>query len=678
MENAERSVIFKLMAVADPASQAVLAAFGKQMEEAQARSLQATVTRSKAVVAIAAAESKAVVAAATDHVKKVEAIDSAAVAQKKYTMEELTAMEEAENAKRAEATRKMYEEQASWEKQHNDKKAKEEEAAAIKAAFKKADAVAAAERAAEAEAAKSAEKKDFGDRAQKAIAAEIQKGIDQRQAQREKEEAEVAKKAQREQEKLTKTYQVLQERSRTAAREVLNNFSEMSESAMRFARGLTTIGLVGEKDLDKVKDALLAVHGAFDVFSGITKIVTKADQVMQSLTKATVAQAAAQAVANRLAGGAAVSAGAGAAGSVVAGAAGGAVASGSGGMAGALVASLSNPVTALGAALVAAAGAAYLFYRNSKDDGKSKELNTVQEIGLYGGGTRRRLAQSQKDTDAAESRSKQILDMNKRDRDESHKIATEQSHALKEQLAIQESILHRKYEQADAAGKSRIIESEIAKYSKEVAKGDPAARGHVITWLEKRLSHEKEISRVARETATQSLKASKDQLKSIEDQIKARQQANMSARESFGLKSEEDQQEIISIKKRVDQGDQSVTGEELSKIKGLSGRTDKQIAAIAGKRASQAGFGMFQREEDTDINQLNSMKKKVEMEIKQKTDVVVKIDRDIEAEATNIAKKIMAQQAMQDQELAKRVAEMTKEMDVIKQRFFQRNHGGTL
>lgn len=105
----------------------------------------------------------------------------------------------------------------------------------------------------------------------------------------------------------------------TATREALQSVAELGESVMKTARGFVAIGLVGEKDLDKVKDALLGIQGAFDIMSGSLQTFLKMTRSAEALARAIRAATAAQVALNVAQASGAVTGTAGAAGGVMAG-----------------------------------------------------------------------------------------------------------------------------------------------------------------------------------------------------------------------------------------------------------------------------------------------------------------------------------------------------------------------
>lgn len=88
-----------------------------------------------------------------------------------------------------------------------------------------------------------------------------------------------------------------------AAGRVVSAFSEGSEALMRFVNGFQHLGLVGEKNLQKVQDAILGIQGTTQVFTGLIRMVRQISEGMDAYRKvsdlasaSTKAVAAAQAV----------------------------------------------------------------------------------------------------------------------------------------------------------------------------------------------------------------------------------------------------------------------------------------------------------------------------------------------------------------------------------------------
>lgn len=99
------------------------------------------------------------------------------------------------------------------------------------------------------------------------------------------EEAAIAAASQRAQDVIAKSQEQAmvaadrnRNRYREAARNLREQFSELSESVMRVGRGITLLGLAGEKDLAKLQEGLLRAQAVMDIFSGGLKVVNKLER----------------------------------------------------------------------------------------------------------------------------------------------------------------------------------------------------------------------------------------------------------------------------------------------------------------------------------------------------------------------------------------------------------------
>lgn len=712
---AERGVMFVLKASLDPAARTLLSSFGKEMDAIQSRTAKATVENSRKAIAIAAEEARAVVQIRTDADTRLRSAVDAKTAYERSKLAEDEQRYKESLERRNKATEEFVKQQnmAVSAHQNNQPISSEYSASAQEAA----DAIAEFDKLDQQRTKRhEAELKKRLD--QEVKAAEKQKQLEERQIARDRTLAESAAKKFAEQKKrddealasaikqadkiveddkrkqvaLQDSSRRFQEQSRTASREVMNNFLEMGESTMRFARGLTMIGLVGEKDLGKVKDALLGVQGAFDVLSGLGRILTKTDQIMQGLTKATLAQAAAQ-KALQLANVAGVGT------SVATGAAGASIGLGSlGAVASGAAAILTGPFGLVAAGAVAVGGALWLLNDALKDptekikkerepkpdDPKGfMDLNFSQRL-LLPNSERARLNREQEKSLQLVKKSEKSKEDDAFQRSVYDKLEVQKAPLLKEQLTIQEALSKNRFEQATLAEKTKTIDQEIAKYSKDALQGTAGARDEVIRWLEKRKTNEREIAREKRQSATEDLQASQnlqrllqDQLKTIQQQIEAKRDSNRSALERFGMKSEEEQKDIISIAGRLRAGDKTVTPEDASKVQGFSDELDTKVSRFAISRANLGGARqLFGNRNDTQLRQLEGQRKqldqlsqKVQMEVKQKTDFIVKLDSFSEADAKKIAAEIDAQYEVRLKELGKKINDFIVQQKPINDAF---------
>lgn len=149
-----------------------------------------------------------------------------------------------------------------------------------------------------------------------------------------------------------------QQKYKQAARDLREQFSELSESVMRVGRGITLLGLAGEKDLAKLQEGMLKAQAAMDIFSGGLKVINKLERAWSSYVVMIESANAAMAVHNSLsaiggAAGLARGVGAGAIRTTATTATGRAVSAGAGAVAGAGILTLLsriNPLALLGRA----------------------------------------------------------------------------------------------------------------------------------------------------------------------------------------------------------------------------------------------------------------------------------------------------------------------------------------
>jgi len=68
----------------------------------------------------------------------------------------------------------------------------------------------------------------------------------------------------------------------SSAGRIVSAFSEGSEALMRFVNGIQHLGLVGEKDLQKVQDAILRIQGTTQIFTGLIRMFRQASEGMDA------------------------------------------------------------------------------------------------------------------------------------------------------------------------------------------------------------------------------------------------------------------------------------------------------------------------------------------------------------------------------------------------------------
>ena len=63
-----------------------------------------------------------------------------------------------------------------------------------------------------------------------------------------------------------------------SAGRIISAMSEGTEAVMRFARGISHLGLIGETDLQKLTDSLLAIQGTTEIFTGLIRTIKQVSE----------------------------------------------------------------------------------------------------------------------------------------------------------------------------------------------------------------------------------------------------------------------------------------------------------------------------------------------------------------------------------------------------------------
>ena len=361
---------------------------------------------------------------------------------------------------------------------------------------------------------------------------------------------------------------------------------------MKFSRGIATLGLVGEKDLEKLLRGLVKIQAAFDIIGGGLQMWVKASKLMRDFTAATEAAAAAQ-TALALAQGATATTGVGAAVGGV-----GKVAVGTGGslLTGATVALVAK-FTAL-AAVVAGAALALKSLKESAE-GRVGEKGTVS--GAIGGVLHGRIAALIRGMSKAER--KEYIDrqfagaQRERVQEVVEQIETEESFTLKQTRA--ETAKAKALDLADQAGLAMRQKLEQAKTPQErlgitresVAAGATGAIDAQISALKTIMQQREQIKSVVDATNKAAIQGLRDQAKmhlALADQIK---QSRMSAEERFGAMTAIDQAEIHRLAQKASS---TLTAPEIQKVLGAVPEGSQQSERLRGElrgRGQRAGSG---------------------------------------------------------------------------------------
>jgi hypothetical protein len=513
-----------------------------------------------------------------------------------------------------------------------------------------------------------------------------------------------------EEEKLNQESQRRYSEINSSASAMIGAFAEGTESVMKFAGGIAKLGLIGETDLQKLTDSLLAIQGTVEIFTGLAKGIKAASdgydayrKVVLLTTEAQLAMNAAQA--------------AGAAGQVasdlplmargvqtasniggsIAGVAGtvGLAAGGSGiSVFLASIGAAAGAIAGLGVAAVTAADALKNgIGRGSAPGGVIEGIGTsgfnpffqimrnTRSGGFFadeGGDTQK----AYNDMEAAEKRLDTLrrqralaLELEARDQAAINELIRERETLENQQAQAQQASLAARISAMSAEERRAEIISQIANAENDQSASAENRARQIIQWSQQRLAVEREIHQEQRAAAQTALRSEEDKLRSVESRLEAERNAMMSAEERFGMLNVDEQQQLIDIQRRFQAGAGNVGAEELRKIRGFSGAMDEQITAEARRRAQQGGFGAFQTQDLARIQQLETQRQQIEVAVKAKADVVAKLDIDAAAVAKEINKQIDAQYNTILQNLASQIGlqgTRIRELEEASQRRFSR------
>lgn len=464
--------------------------------------------------------------------------------------------------------------------------------------------------------------------------------------------------------------------SQSAGR-IVSAFSEGTEAVMRFARGIAHLGLIGETDLQKMTDSLLAIQGTTEIFTGLIRTIRQVSEGYDAYRKIVVMTTEAQVAFNaaQVAGAAGQAAGAAqlplmTRGVQAASNIGGGIA-GVAGMAG--LAAGGSGLTVFLAAIGAAAGAvtglgvAAMTTADALKNGPGKGSapgGIIEGIGTSGynpffqilrnevteTGEAGDVKKAFDDMEAAEKRLDTLrrqralaLELDARDQRAINQLIVERSNLESQQAQAQQASLASRMAAMTIEERRAEIISQITNAENDQSASAENRARQVIQWSQQRLAVEREIHQEQRAAAQASLRSEEEKLRTVEGRLEAERNAMMSAEERFGMLNTDEQQQLLDIQRRFQTGAGNVGAEELRRIRGFSGAMDEQITAEARRRAQQAGFGAFQTQDVARIQQLEAQRQQIEVSVKARADVVAKLDIDAAAVAKEINKQIDAQ-----------------------------------
>jgi hypothetical protein len=241
----------------------------------------------------------------------------------------------------------------------------------------------------------------------------------------------------------------------------------------------------------------------------------------------------------------------------------------------------------------------------------------------------------------------------------------------KESFPLEQARKMTALEMLSPLGKQSTIMQEIGRLSKEANSGDRSAGEAIIKWQDQRLRNEQQIASVKIQSAQEAIRLAQSEIVEVERKQAAIISANQSAAERFGLLDDEKQQEIIQAKQRLNTGGASV--EDLRLVQGFSGSTDERIKQLAQQRARNAGFGIFEQEAANEVKQLEGIKRRLEIEVQQKTDFVVRIDEDMDQLSQRIAMEVTRIKGTWEKGLSDKINDALKQINELKGNIKQRN-----
>jgi len=504
--------------------------------------------------------------------------------------------------------------------------------------------------------------------------------------------------------------------------------AELGESVMRFARGMVAAGLVGEKDLDKIKDRLLAIQAAFDMVGGgiqvFLKLTRTIDGLRASLIAATAAQTALNVAQGLGVGGAAAggaraasaaaansasniafttgtSAVAGMAGHhVVTGASGGSAVAGSATSAGSALAALASSAVILTSIIDTIRGAASGQGLNFKQGSASQQgWSTFGQmiVPLAGWidetvGLNTNAAQanrSARESSKAEKRAAARADMAARNSEMEQSIAGQMTHSAGQAMQQRDAKFDLATSDMTAAEKALAIRKEIAAEEQRIkqvreqagqvderlssireAMLADAAHGEerIINLMKKEIDATREVSREKKRGAEEALRATEKQLSLAQQATEDARKSLMSARERFGMMSQEEQQEVLQLANRAKRGGR-LNEEELRKLQGLGlGSTDALVQREAGRRADEAGFGMLSRDDRRNLGQLERTQHQLEVKVNAERQFIVNIVESGDRQVAVLSKMVSDALNARDKKIADDFKAQQQQLNQLDQR----------
>lgn len=431
-----------------------------------------------------------------------------------------------------------------------------------------------------------------------------------------------------------------------------------AEGFLKMARGAAILGVSGEKDLQKLLEALAKIQAAFDIARGAVDLYFALAGGVKAYRDAVVAAKVAEdalAIARAR--------------SAAAGGVGGAAAAGSGlGAAGGLLGAAGGLGLAGGAAAFGIGAAGYSAYQFAQNDVTGSTeipwfLRPTAMVSEYLSGdnrignmmveqSSRQLAEEQGGAAMAreaERASREIAKMANAARDASITMNRVGGILAMGSLPGGDRIGAIGEAGGVVSARQAAVRAELAapggmdENRRQALMAEEADLAQQQVQLaNERLQVEQEIYRTKRDEATESLSAMESELQMVQRIQQVERERLMTAKERFGAMSEAEQQRVLAVRRRAEEvGAANLSVEELQLLQGVGLTSTSRIASEGlTARAEAAGFGELVTGEDTAASEAAAAREReLNVSIADQREIIVQIDADYErAEAELVAK----------------------------------------
>lgn len=466
-----------------------------------------------------------------------------------------------------------------------------------------------------------------------------------------------------------------------------------AEGFMKMARGAAVLGVAGEKDLQKLLEALAKIQAAFDIARGAMDLYFAISNGVKAYRDAVLAATAAE---NGLALARARAAAAG----IGSGGAGGAAATAAGvGIGGATLAAGALALTGVGAAGLSAYDIAAgdpsrlpeergtgFFARASEMAQFATPMaadylfgtSFTQQQDEYGFNRGLRQQYEQQNLEMLGREAERAADRIRALGESAAAAATFQNDLgnflAMSQLPGEDRLAGVTGAQAMVTARSERLtadynrmrqsnEGVTAEQTQQFLDEQQALAQNQVDLARERLTIEMDIMNTKRDEALTSLTSMQNELELAKRIAEVERERLMSAQERFGAMSEEQQQRIIAAKKKAEEsGAESLTREEAALLRSVGLESTSRIARQADiARAEAAGFGEVVTEEDLRAGrEAEARAANLQVQIEDQRKVVVQIEQDAENLQNQLIAAIKEAYAAQQQALEAAVQNAAK------------------